>query len=84
MSAMGQLECFMNRSSDLDAIRRVAQLAEAAVEGAGGRDQALAVWRIDHLLDQRIYHRALQAHDIIRAFLVGGRGMPQADEFVAR
>ncbi|HUQ07875.1 MAG TPA: serine/threonine-protein kinase [Kofleriaceae bacterium] len=36
MSAMGQLECFMGRSSDLDAIRRVAQQAEAAVEGAGG------------------------------------------------
>ena len=40
MSAMGQLECFIGRSSDLDAIRRLAGQAEAAVEGAGG-DRAL-------------------------------------------
>jgi hypothetical protein len=36
MSTMGQLECFMKRSSDLDAIRRLAKSAEAAVNGAGG------------------------------------------------
>ena len=40
MSTMGQLECFIGRSSDLDAIRRLAGQAEAAVEGAGG-DRAL-------------------------------------------
>jgi eukaryotic-like serine/threonine-protein kinase len=36
ISTLGQLECFMKRSSDLDAIRRLGKSAEAAINGAGG------------------------------------------------
>jgi serine/threonine protein kinase len=43
MSKLGQLECFRQRSSDLEAIRELSRQAEAAVEGAGGDKNLRAV-----------------------------------------
>ncbi len=47
MARMGQLECFMRRSSDLDAVRALARQAEAAVDGAGGDRSLRAVFDLN-------------------------------------
>ncbi len=44
MAKIGELECFMGRSSDLDAIRALADQTEAAVDGAGGDRNLRAVF----------------------------------------
>src|ERR1700721_1711767 len=54
-----------------------------AVERAGGGDELVAVLGEDHAVDQRIDRRVLDADEVLRSLLVGGRRAPEAALLVA-
>ena len=54
------------------------------VQGAGARHQALAVGGGDHLLDQLVHNRVMDADDIAAAGGFRGLGAPVIPLFVAR
>ena len=57
---------------------------EHAVERAGPRDEARAIGRRDHRIDQLVHHRVLDAGIVAAARGVRARGMPEVVLLVAR
>ena len=53
------------------------------IQGAGTRDQTVAVRRRDDQLDQFVDHGVFYPHQVAAAFLIRHRGAPEITLFVA-